>query len=51
MDQATWEWLRELVPYTRYGNVSSFIREGINLLLEREEEQPTGWTAGRPRRG
>jgi hypothetical protein len=23
---------------------------GIDLLLKREEEEPTGWTAGRPRR-
>ena len=50
MDQATWDLMRELVPYTRYGTTSSFIREGIELLLQREEEQPTGWTAGRPRR-
>jgi Arc/MetJ-type ribon-helix-helix transcriptional regulator len=39
------------VPYTKYGNASSFIREGIELLLRREDEQPSGWTAGRPRRG
>jgi Arc/MetJ-type ribon-helix-helix transcriptional regulator len=51
LDQATWDWMRELVPYTRYGNTSSFIREGIDLLLKREDEQPSGWTAGRPRRG
>jgi Arc/MetJ-type ribon-helix-helix transcriptional regulator len=51
MDQATWDWMRELVPYTRYGNVSSFIREGIELLLKQEDEQPSGWTVGRPRRG
>jgi len=50
LDQATWEWMRETVPYTKYGNTSSFIREGIDLLLKREDEQPTGWTAGRPRR-
>ncbi len=51
LDQATWDWMRELVPYTKYGNTSSFIREGIDLLLKREDEQPSGWTAGRPRRG
>jgi Arc/MetJ-type ribon-helix-helix transcriptional regulator len=51
MDQATWDWMRELVPYTRYGTTSSFIREGIELLLKREDEQPSGWTAGRPRSG
>ncbi len=51
LDQATWDWMRELVPYTKYKNTSSLIREGIDLLLEREEEQPSGWTAGRPRRG
>jgi Arc/MetJ-type ribon-helix-helix transcriptional regulator len=49
MDQATWEWMRELVPYTRYRNTSSFIREGIDLLLKHEEEQPSGWTAVRRR--
>jgi Arc/MetJ-type ribon-helix-helix transcriptional regulator len=48
MDQATWDWMRELVPYTRYRTTSSFIREGIDLLLKREEEQPTdGPSAGR----
>jgi Arc/MetJ-type ribon-helix-helix transcriptional regulator len=51
IDQATWDWIRELVPYTKYRNTSSFIREGIELLLRREDEQPSGWTAGRPRRG
>jgi len=43
--------MRELVPYTKYGNASSFIREGIERLLRQEDEQPTGWTVGRPRRG
>ncbi len=51
LDQATWDRMRELVPYTRYRNASSFIREGIDLLLKQEDEQPSGWTAGRPRRG
>jgi Arc/MetJ-type ribon-helix-helix transcriptional regulator len=51
MDQATWDFMSQLVPYTRYRNASSFIREGIELLLKREDEQPTGWTAGRPRSG
>ena len=51
MDQATWDFMRRLVPYTRYKKASSFIREGIELLLKQEEEQPSGWTAGRPRRG
>jgi Arc/MetJ-type ribon-helix-helix transcriptional regulator len=50
MDQATWDWMRELVPYTKYRTTSSFIREGIELLLKQEEEQPSGWMAGRPRR-
>lgn len=50
MDQATWNFMRQLVPYTRYRKASSFIREGIELLLKREEEQPSGWTLGRPRR-
>jgi len=51
MDQATWDFMRQLVPYTRYKKASPFIREGIDLLLKREDEQPSGWTAGRPRRG
>ena len=51
LDQATWDWMRELVPHTKYGNTSSFIREGIDLLLKQEDEQPSGWTTGRPRRG
>jgi Arc/MetJ-type ribon-helix-helix transcriptional regulator len=50
MDQATWDFMRQLVPYTKYRNTSSFIREGIELLLKREEEQPSGWRVGRPRR-
>ena len=50
MDQATWDFMRQLVPYTRYRNTSSFIREGIELMLNQEDEQPTGWTVGRPRR-
>jgi Arc/MetJ-type ribon-helix-helix transcriptional regulator len=28
--------MREVVPYTKYRNTSSFIREGIDLLLKRE---------------
>ena len=51
LDQATWDRMRELVPYTRYRNASSFIREGIEQLLRQEEEQPSGWSVGRPRRG
>jgi Arc/MetJ-type ribon-helix-helix transcriptional regulator len=50
LDQATWDFMRQLVPYTRYGNTSSFIREGIELLLKQEEEQRSGWSVGRPRR-
>jgi Arc/MetJ-type ribon-helix-helix transcriptional regulator len=50
MDQATWDFMRQLVPYTRYKKASSFIREGIELLLKQEEEQPSGWSVGRPRR-
>ena len=50
LDLATWDWMRELVPYTKYKNTSSFIREGIELLLKQEHEQPSGWTVGRPRR-
>src|SRR2546430_10084844 len=26
LDQATWDFMREIVPYTRYRNTSSFIR-------------------------
>jgi Arc/MetJ-type ribon-helix-helix transcriptional regulator len=51
MDQATWDFMRQLLPYTRYKKASSFIREGIELLLKLEDEQPSGWTVGRPRRG
>jgi Arc/MetJ-type ribon-helix-helix transcriptional regulator len=51
MDEATWDRMTKVAPYTKYGNTSSFIREGIGLLLQREDEQPSGWTAGRPRRG
>jgi Arc/MetJ-type ribon-helix-helix transcriptional regulator len=51
LDQATWDRMRELVLYTRYKKASPFIREGIELMLRQEDEQPSGWTAGRPRRG
>jgi Arc/MetJ-type ribon-helix-helix transcriptional regulator len=51
LDQATWDFMRQLLPYTKYKNTSSFIREGIDLLLKREDEQPSGWTVSRPRRG
>jgi hypothetical protein len=50
LDQSTWDFMRQLVPYTRYKRASPFIREGIELLLKQEEEQPSGWTVGRPRR-
>jgi Arc/MetJ-type ribon-helix-helix transcriptional regulator len=50
MDQATWDFMRELVPYTKYRRASSFIREGIELLLKQEEEQRWGWSVGPPRR-
>jgi Arc/MetJ-type ribon-helix-helix transcriptional regulator len=42
--------MRELVRYTKHRKASSFIREGIELLLKQEEEQPSGWSVGRPRR-
>jgi Arc/MetJ-type ribon-helix-helix transcriptional regulator len=47
MDQATWDFVRQLLPYTRYKKASPFIREGIELLLKQEEEQPSGgaWAA------
>jgi Arc/MetJ-type ribon-helix-helix transcriptional regulator len=41
MDQATWDRMRELVSYTRYREASSFIREGIDLMLRQEDEQPS----------
>lgn len=50
MDQATWDFMRELVPFTKYRKASSFIREGIELLLKQEEEQRWGWSVGLPRR-
>ena len=46
LDQATWDLMRELVPYTKYRTTSSFIREGIELLLRREHEQPSGPQVG-----
>jgi Arc/MetJ-type ribon-helix-helix transcriptional regulator len=49
LDQATRDRMREVVPYTRYRNTSSFIRESIDLLLKREDQQPTGWSAHRRR--
>jgi Arc/MetJ-type ribon-helix-helix transcriptional regulator len=49
LDRATRDRIREVVPYTKYRNVSSFIREAINLLLKREDEQPSGWSAHRHR--
>ena len=51
LDLATWDFMRKLVPYTKYRNTSSFIREGIELLLRQEDEHPSGWAVGRPRRG
>ena len=42
MDEATWGWMRKLAPYTRYGTASSFIREGIDLLLKHEDEHRRG---------
>jgi Arc/MetJ-type ribon-helix-helix transcriptional regulator len=35
--------MTKLAPYTKYDNTSSFIRQGIDLLLKREDEQPSGW--------
>jgi Arc/MetJ-type ribon-helix-helix transcriptional regulator len=49
LDQATRDRMRDVVPYTRYRNNSSFIREAIDLLLKREDEQPTGWSVHRRR--
>ena len=43
LDQPTRDRMRRTVPYTKYGTTSSFIREGIELLLKREDEQPSGW--------
>ena len=47
LDQATRDRMRRTVPFTKYGTTSSFIREGIELLLKREDEQPSGWLVGR----
>jgi Arc/MetJ-type ribon-helix-helix transcriptional regulator len=47
LDQATRDRMRRMVPHTRYGTTSSFIREGIELLLQREDEQPSGWSLRR----
>jgi Arc/MetJ-type ribon-helix-helix transcriptional regulator len=47
LDQATWDRMRKVAPYTKYGSTSSFIREGIDLMLRQEDEQPTGWSAHR----
>jgi hypothetical protein len=33
LDQATWDRMREVAPYTKYGNTSSFIRESIELAV------------------
>jgi Arc/MetJ-type ribon-helix-helix transcriptional regulator len=49
LDQATWDRMRRTVPYTKYRNASSFIREGIDLMLKREDEQPSGWSVHRRR--
>jgi Arc/MetJ-type ribon-helix-helix transcriptional regulator len=49
LDQATRDRMREVVPYTKYRNTSSFIREAIDLLLKREDEQPSGWSVHRRR--
>jgi hypothetical protein len=38
MDQATWDRMRELVPYTKYKPTSSFIREGIEVLFKQEDD-------------
>jgi Arc/MetJ-type ribon-helix-helix transcriptional regulator len=47
LDQATRDRMRRTVPNIRYGTTSSFIRESIELLLQREDEQPSGWSVGR----
>jgi Arc/MetJ-type ribon-helix-helix transcriptional regulator len=49
LDRETLDRMREVVPYTKYRNNSSFIREAIDLLLKREDEQPSGWSAHRCR--
>jgi Arc/MetJ-type ribon-helix-helix transcriptional regulator len=47
LDLATRDRMRRTVPYTKYGTTSSFIREGIELLLKQEDKQPSGWLVGR----
>jgi Arc/MetJ-type ribon-helix-helix transcriptional regulator len=41
--------MKDVVPYTKFRNTSSFIREAIEMLLKREDEQPTGWSVHRRR--
>jgi Arc/MetJ-type ribon-helix-helix transcriptional regulator len=43
LDQATRDRMRRMVPHTKYGTTSSFIRESIGLLLEQDDERPSGW--------
>jgi Arc/MetJ-type ribon-helix-helix transcriptional regulator len=47
LDQATRDRMIRTVPHTKYRTTSSFIREGIELLLKQEDEQPSGWLVRR----
>jgi Arc/MetJ-type ribon-helix-helix transcriptional regulator len=47
LDQETRDRIRRTVPHTKYGTTSSFIREGIDLLLQQEDARPSGWSVGR----
>jgi Arc/MetJ-type ribon-helix-helix transcriptional regulator len=47
LDQETRDRMRRTVPHTKYGTTSSFVRESIGLLLEQENERPSGWSVGR----
>jgi Arc/MetJ-type ribon-helix-helix transcriptional regulator len=47
LDEATRDRMRRTVPHTKYGTISSFIRESIEVLLRHEDEQPSGWSVGR----
>jgi Arc/MetJ-type ribon-helix-helix transcriptional regulator len=47
LDQTTRDRMMRTVPHTRYQTTSAFVRQGIEMLLNQEDEQPSGWTVGR----
>jgi hypothetical protein len=47
-------WIEHIRSWSRTRSTGTPRRSserGIDLLLKREDEQPSGWTAGRPRMG